>query len=84
VATRTRGLIAELPSRSWEDPVAPELVRCRVAADGLLIEAGRWVEDFWADHRSVAWFLLQVGLLHPYGHAFDAMGTRGLLASSRD
>ena len=40
----------------------------------MLIEAGRWVEEFWARQHSRAWYLLQVGLLDPYGHCFDAMG----------
>ena len=52
-----------------------------VAAEGLLIDAGRWVEEFWAREHSRAWYLLQVGLLHPYGHCFDAMVTRGLLGA---
>ncbi len=45
----------------------------------MLVDTGRWVEDFWVANRSRAWFLLQVGLLHPYGHCFDGMVTRGLL-----
>jgi hypothetical protein len=44
------------------------------------LEAGQWVGDFWARARSRGWYLLQVGLLHPYGHWFDAMVTRGALA----
>jgi hypothetical protein len=46
------------------------------AADPLPFS--RWVEEFWARQHSRAWYLLQVGLLHPYGHCFDAMVTRGL------
>ncbi len=58
-----------------------ERVHQVVADDALLVDAGRWVEELWARQRSRAWYLLQVGLLHPYGHCFDAMVTRGLLGA---
>src|SRR4029453_8407521 len=41
--------------------------------------AGRWVEEFWARGHSRGWYLLQTGLLHPYGHWFEAFATRGQL-----
>lgn len=79
VAERTRSVAATLPPASWDEIVPPARIREVVAADGLLVDAGRWVGEFWATGRSRGWYLLQVGLLHPYGHFFDASVTRGLL-----
>lgn len=79
VAERTRSVAATLPPASWDEIVPSARIREVVAADGLLVDAGRWVEEFWATGRSRGWYLLQVGLLHPYGHFFDANVTRGLL-----
>jgi hypothetical protein len=50
-----------------------------VADEGLLVDAGRWVEEFWARGHSRGWYLLQTALLHPYGHWFEAFATRGQL-----
>lgn len=80
VAEQTKAIATALPPAAWSEAVPGEHVRRAVAADGLLVEAGKWVEDFWAAGRTRGWFLLQVGLLHPYGHWFEAMVTRGLLA----
>ncbi len=79
VAERTKAVATALPPAAWAEIIPAERVRTVVAGEGLLIEPGRWVEEFWAAGRSRGWFLLQVGLLHPYGHCFDAMVTRGLL-----
>jgi hypothetical protein len=81
VADRTQAIATALPAAAWSEVVPPEQVRRVVAGDGLLVEAGKWVEDFWAAGRTRGWYLLQVGLLHPYGHWFEAMVTRGLLAA---
>ena len=81
VAERTKAIATTLPPAAWSDVVASEQVRRVVAAEGLLLPAGKWVEDFWAAGRTRGWFLLQVGLLHPYGHWFEATVTRGLLAA---
>jgi hypothetical protein len=82
VAEQTRAIATALAPAAWSEAVPAERVRRVVATDGLLVEAGKWVEDFWAAGRTRGWFLLQVGLLHPYGHWFEAMVTRGLLAAS--
>lgn len=79
VADRTRALAAGLAPAAWDEVVSSEVVRHAVAEDRVLLEAGGWVGDFWAKGLTRGWFLLQVGLLHPYGHCFDAMVTRGLL-----
>ena len=81
VAEQTKAIATALPPAAWSEAVPAEHVRRVVAADGLLVEAGKWVEDFWAAGRTRGWFLLQVGLLHPYGHWFEAMVTRGFLAN---
>jgi len=82
VAERTKAIAAALPAVAWDEVVPADRVHEVVAVEGLLVEAGRWVEEFWAARRSRGWCLLQVGLLHPYGHAFDALMTRGLLAGA--
>ena len=61
--------------------VPPERIRRVVLDEGLLVDAGRWVGEFWARGHPRGWYLLQTGLLHPYGHWFDAGATRGQLGS---
>ncbi len=84
VADRTREIAGSLPAAAWDDVVPAERVRKAVAAEGMLLEPGRWVGEFWARGHSRGWYLLQVGLLHPYGHCFDAMVTRGLLGAAEN
>lgn len=79
VTERTRSVAAALAPPAWEETVAPERIRGVVAGEALLVDAGRWVEEFWARGHSRGWYLLQTALLHPYGHWFDAMATRGQL-----
>jgi hypothetical protein len=79
VAERVRSVAADLAPAAWDVVVPPERVRRVVADQELLVDAGKWVEDFWAAGHPCGWYLLQVGLLHPYGHWFDAMVTRGRL-----
>jgi hypothetical protein len=83
VSERTRAIVAALPETAWGEPVPAPRVREEVAREGLLIDGGRWVEEFWAQGRPRGWYVLQVALLHPYGHYFDAMVTRGLLGVGR-
>jgi hypothetical protein len=83
VCEQTKAIVAALPPPAWDEVVAPERVRREVASQGLLIDAGQWVAEFWAQGRTRGWYVLQVGLLHPYGHYFDAMVTRGLLGVTR-
>ena len=84
VAERTKLIATALPAGAWTDVVPPDRVREIVAADRLLVDAGRWVGEFWARGHSKGWYLLQVGLLHPYGHCFDGMVTRGLLGMAEN
>jgi hypothetical protein len=79
VAERTKAIATSLAAGAWTEIVPGERIRQVAAAEALLVDAGRWVEDFWARGHSRGWYLLQVGLLHPYGHCFDGMVTRGLL-----
>ena len=82
VAERTRTIAETLAPPTWEEIVPPERIRRVVADEGLLADAGRWVEEFWARGHARGWYLLQTGLLHPYGHWFDASATRGQLGSA--
>ena len=81
VADRTRSVAGSLAPAAWEEIVSPERIRSVVAAEELLVDAGRWVEEFWARGHSRGWYLLQTALLHPYGHWFEAMATRGQLGA---
>ncbi len=81
VAERTKAIATSLSPAAWNEPVPGERVHPVVSKEGLLVDAGRWVEEFWAREHSRGWYLLQVGLLHPYGHCFDGMVTRGLLGA---
>ena len=81
VADRTRSVVASLAPTAWDEIVSPERVHAVVADEELLVEAGRWVEKFWARGHSRGWYLLQTALLHPYGHWFEALATRGQLGA---
>lgn len=81
VAERAREIASALPSAAWSEIVSGNRVRRVVEDEALLLDAGQWVGEFWAQGRSRGWYLLQVGVLHPYGHCFDAMVTRGLLGA---
>jgi DinB family protein len=81
VAERTGSVTASLAPAAWAEIVSPDRIRGVVAEEELLGEAGRWVEEFWARGHSRGWYLLQTALLHPYGHWFEAMATRGQLGA---
>jgi hypothetical protein len=82
VADRTRSVVDSLASSAWDEVVPPERVHAVVADEALLVEAGRWVEKFWARGHARGWYLLQTALLHPYGHWFEALATRGQLGAA--
>jgi hypothetical protein len=81
VADRTRSVTGSLAPAAWDEIVSAERIRRIVAGEALLVDAGRWVEDFWARGHSRGWYLLQTALLHPYGHWFEALATRGQLGA---
>jgi DinB family protein len=81
VADRTRSVVGSLAPTAWDEMVSPERVHAVVSDEELLVEAGRWVEKFWARGHSRGWYLLQTALLHPYGHWFEALATRGQLGA---
>jgi len=81
VADRTRSVAGSLAPAAWEEIVPEARVRRIVADEALLVDAGRWVEDFWARGHARGWYLLQTALLHPYAHWFEAMATRGQLGA---
>jgi hypothetical protein len=81
VADRTRSVAGALAPDAWEEIVPEARVRRIVADEALLVDAGRWVEDFWARGHARGWYLLQTALLHPYAHWFEAMATRGQLGA---
>ena len=81
VADRTRSVAGSLAPAAWEEIVPEARVRRIVADESLLVDAGRWVGDFWARGHARGWYLLQTALLHPYAHWFEAMATRGQLGA---
>src|SRR5262245_32575890 len=81
VAERTRAVAGSLAPAAWEEVVPADRIHHVVADEALLVDAGRWVEDFWARGHARGWYLLQTALLHPYGHWFEAMATRGQLGA---
>ena len=81
VADRTRSVAGALAPDAWEEIVPEARVRRIVADESLLVDAGRWVGDFWARGHARGWYLLQTALLHPYAHWFEAMATRGQLGA---
>jgi len=81
VADRTRSVVGSLAAAAWDEIVPPERVHAVVADEKLLVDAGRWVETFWARGHSRGWYVLQTALLHPYGHWFEALATRGQLGA---
>jgi DinB family protein len=81
VADRTRSVVGSLAPTAWDEMVSPERVHAVVSDEELLVEGGRWVEKFWARGHSRGWYVLQTALLHPYGHWFEALATRGQLGA---
>ena len=81
VADRTRSVAGSLSPAAWDEVVPPDRIHHVVADEALLVDAGRWVEDFWARGHARGWYLLQTALLHPYAHWFEAMATRGQLGA---
>src|SRR5262245_59639986 len=81
VAERTCAVASSLAPGAWAEVVPEARVRGVVADEVLLVDAGRWVEDFWARGHARGWYLLQTALLHPYAHWFEAMATRGQLGA---
>jgi hypothetical protein len=79
VYRRTHEVVQGLVSADLEPVVAPERVRTVVRDETVLVGPGLWVQEAWVRNRSRGWFLQQLALLHPYGHLFEAMVTRGLL-----
>jgi hypothetical protein len=79
VAEGTRSVVGALAPAAWDEIVPPDRVRRVVADEDVLVDAGRWVGDFWARGHARGWYLLQTALLHPYGHWFEAFATRGQL-----
>jgi hypothetical protein len=81
VAAATKEVAAGLAPGDLDVVVQPEHVRAVVAGEGILLPAGAGVGEFWAGGHPRGWFLLQTALLHPYGHLFDCMAVRGLVAA---
>ena len=81
VADRTRSVASSLSPAAWDEVVPADRIRGVVADEALLVDTGRWVEEFWARGHARGWYLLQTALLHPYAHWFEAMATRGQLGA---
>src|SRR4030095_6310620 len=54
-AEHTKVIATSLSPAAWNEVVPAERVHQVVAKEGLLIDAGRWVEEFWARPHSRAW-----------------------------
>jgi hypothetical protein len=78
VTDRTLAVVDGLRGRPLDGPVPVERVRRAAVDEGAVDASAGWLVDFWAAGRSHAWILLQTGLLHVYGHYFDARVTRGM------
>lgn len=81
VASATAAVAGTLTAADLDTPVAPGRVRSVIAAEGVVVPGGEWVADFWAAGHRRGWFLLQTALLHPYGHLFDCLTTKGLVTA---
>ena len=81
VADRTRSMAGSLAPAAWEEIVAPERIRSVVADEELLAGRGALGGGVLGRDTSRGWYLLQTALLHPYGHWFEAMATRGQLGA---
>jgi hypothetical protein len=58
--------------------VPAERVKHVCTAEGAVDPGASWLIEFWAGGRSRGWILLQTSLLHPYGHYFEGLATKGL------
>ena len=78
VTSRTLVVVETLRGSDLEAPVPGERVRSVVLSEGVVAPGAEWLTEFWAGGRSRAWVLAQMGLLHPYGHYYEARVASGL------
>ncbi|HEX9709157.1 MAG TPA: DinB family protein [Candidatus Thermoplasmatota archaeon] len=78
VTRRTLAVVETLRGGDLDRPVSAERVRQVAFAEGAVGDKAAWLADFWAAGRTRAWVLLQVPLLHVYGHYYEARVAKGL------
>lgn len=78
VTQRTLAIVETLRGTDLEAPVAAERVKRVASSEGAVAAGAEWLTEFWAGGRSRAWFLIQVPVLHVYGHYFEARVAAGL------
>jgi hypothetical protein len=78
VTERTLAVVETVKGTDLEAVVPGERVKSVVLAEDVVAPGAEWLTEFWAGGRSRAWVLAQMGLLHPYGHYYEARVASGL------
>jgi DinB family protein len=78
VTERTLAVVETVKGTDLEAVVPGERVKSVVLAEDVVAPGAEWLTEFWAEGRSRAWVLAQMGLLHPYGHYYEARVASGL------
>jgi hypothetical protein len=78
VTKRTLAVVETLRGTDLEAQVPGERVRSVVLSEDVVAPGAEWLTEFWAGGRTRAWVLAQMGLLHPFGHYYEARVAAGL------
>lgn len=78
VTNRTLAVVEALRGTDLEAQVSGERVRSVVLSEDVVAPGAEWLTEFWAGGRTRAWVLAQMGLLHPFGHYYEARVAAGL------
>ena len=78
VTKRTLAVVETLRGTDLEAQVPGERVRSVVLSEDVVAPGAEWLTEFWAGGRTRAWVLAQMGLLHPFGHYYEARVASGL------
>jgi hypothetical protein len=78
LSASTLEVVERLRGQTIDDVVPVERVKAAALAEGAVADEAAWLTEFWAKGRTRAWMLAQTGLLHVYGHYFEARVAKGL------
>jgi len=79
VTERTTAVIRTLRGTDIDSIPDGERVRNVCVGEGVVAPGAEWLIEFWATNRKRSWLLVQMALLHPYGHYYEARVATGLL-----
>ena len=78
VTERTAAVISTLRGTDIDTVADPDHVRKVCVGEGIVAPGAEWLTEFWAKSRRRSWLLVQMALLHPYAHYYEARVAAGL------